>query len=104
MPIDRDTDAVWNELRERMPGLRPPSPANAVDRREVGALLTRIEAAVSRDVSRAFDWDGDGAARLITADRSYRAGRFATPSIGDLEARLGRRAEPAGAAALSFSV
>jgi hypothetical protein len=100
-------DDAWDALRERLPGLRRPPLAPGLDRREVGALLARIEADVARDPARAFEWDADGTGRLVAAaaGRSYRAGRFGTPSIGELEARIRQRATPAGAVgALSFSV
>lgn len=84
-------DDAWDALSERLPGLRRPALAAGLDRHQVSALLARIEADVMRDVCRAFDWDADGVGRLMAAGRSYRAGRFATPSIGELETRVRRR-------------
>jgi hypothetical protein len=79
---------TWDALSERLPGLRRPALVGGLSRHEVGALLARIEAGVTRDVGNAFEWDAEGVGRLLTAGRSHRAGRFATPSIGELEARV----------------
>jgi hypothetical protein len=83
-------DETWDSLKGLLPGLRRPALGGGLRRAEVGALLARIEDDVKRDVARAFEWDGDGGAWLTAAARSHRAGRFSTPSIEELEARVGR--------------
>jgi hypothetical protein len=78
-------DDGWDTLRECLPGLRKPALGSGLDRERVGALLRMIEAEVSRQVGSAFEWADDDTGRLVAAGRSYRAGRFTTPSIGELE-------------------
>ncbi len=82
---------LWDALSERLPGLRRPGVTRGLSRDDVAAVLEHIEAAVARDVERAFVWGDDGTARLTAAGRSDRAGRFAIPTIGELEARVRRR-------------
>ena len=57
--------------------------AGAGDRRQVG----RIEATVRTDPEASFHFDAAGAGTLRTAEASFPAGRFETPSIGDLRKR-----------------
>jgi predicted Rdx family selenoprotein len=102
--------AAWTALKKCLPGARQPALGGALDREEVHGLLTRIEADVRRDVRGAFAWDDEGsagmAARLVAGGRSYRAGRFVTRSIRDLESRVRRQTTVTATAAgrLSFSV
>jgi hypothetical protein len=80
-------------------------PSRRVPAGRVGALLQEIEREVASDPASAFERDPSGTATLIAAGRRYRAGRFSTPAIGELEARLRERcagAAPAGQ--LTFSV
>lgn len=89
---------AWDALKECLPEARPPVVTRALTRADVHGLLARIETDVRRDVRGAFTWDdernaGDASgagARLVAGGRSYRAGRFATRSIGDLESRVSR--------------
>jgi hypothetical protein len=96
-----EPDRAWEALRKCLPGLRKPASAETRSRAEVGAWLTRVEADVNRNVGAAFTLDDRGVASLKAGGRSYRAGRFATPTIGELEARIRQRGK---AGALSFSV
>src|SRR5262245_40194164 len=57
--------------------------AGAGDRGQVGA----IEASVRTDPEASFLFNAAGAGTLRTADASFPAGRFATPSIGALRER-----------------
>jgi hypothetical protein len=100
-PIPNQIHDAWDALSERLPGLRRLPLTGGLSRHEVGALLARIEATVRRDVAGAFAWDADGVGRFIVSGRSYRAGRFTTPSIGELEARVRRRTTTGD---LTFSV
>ncbi len=52
------------------------------------ALATRLEAAVASSPQAAFTLDAEGAAALTVAGRTYAAGRFTTPTIGELRATL----------------
>jgi hypothetical protein len=45
----------------------------------------------------AFAFDAEGFASLSVGERTYAAGRFSTPTLGELKARLGRAAQPAQA-------
>jgi hypothetical protein len=85
--------ALWDALSERLPGLRRPAVTRGLSRDDVAAVLGQIEAAVARDVARAFVWGDDGSARLTVAGRTHRAGRFAIPTIGELEGRVRHRAK-----------
>lgn len=110
--------AAWEALKRCLPGARLPVPTHGLTRDEVHSLLTEIEAVVARDVHAAFAWDDErnsgasaasasgAAARLVAGGRSYRAGRFTTRAIGDLESSVrqihtGRR--ETGAGRISFS-
>jgi hypothetical protein len=80
-------------------------PSRRVPVERVGALLQEIERGVARDPTSAFERDPSGTATLVAAGRRYRVGRFSTPAIGELEARLrGRCAGAAPAGQLSLSV
>ncbi|HWL87870.1 MAG TPA: hypothetical protein VNO21_18830, partial [Polyangiaceae bacterium] len=60
----------------------------------VQALLTQIEQEVAASPEHAFAFNGDGTATLTAAGHTYTAGKFSTPSIADLRARLeSRRAQ-----------
>jgi hypothetical protein len=95
--------AAWAALKECLPDVRQPVLRGAFNSAEVRALLTRIEVEVRRDARGAFEWDdrrrAGSAARLVIGGRSYRAGRFETWSIGDLESRVRRRQPPTVTAA-----
>lgn len=58
--------------------------AGVGDRRQV----RQCEAAVRADPESSFRFDASGAGTLRTADRSFPAGRFETPSIGALRKRV----------------
>lgn len=55
---------------------------------EVARLLQAVEAEVARDPERCFAFAPDGHATLTTTRGTWSAGRFETPTIGELEARL----------------
>ncbi len=60
---------------------------------DAGALLASIESEVAAHPERCFTFDGDGQATLVAAGHAFAAGRFTTPQIGELRARVGRRAD-----------
>jgi hypothetical protein len=66
-------------------------PKNGTPREELRALLRELEAATSRDPAAAFRFDAEGRATLLAANRRYQAGRFETPSLGELRARVKAR-------------
>lgn len=94
-------DDVWEAIAARLPGLRRPARARGADRREVADRLNAIEREVARDPSAAFTWDERAGAQLTASGRTFQAGHFSTPSIGELESRARQR--PASGA-VSFSV
>lgn len=113
VPASSSDAAAWDALKECLPEARPPVLTPPLAREDVHGLLSGIEAAVRRDVRGAFVFDDDrnardatgAAARLAVGGRSYRAGRFATRAIGDLESSvtMARRLD-AAAGRISFSV
>lgn len=52
-------------------------------------LLERIEAEVAKGPERCFSFDHCGAATLTAGGQTFRAGRFTTPTIAELRARIG---------------
>jgi len=62
---------------------------------DAGALLAAIEREVAAAPEACFTFASDGSATLTAAGHTFAAGRFATPSIGELRARLAAR-HPAG--------
>src|SRR5688572_29450711 len=66
--------------------------AGTGDRRQVG----RIEAMVRTDPEASFHFDAAGAGTVRTAEASFPAGSFETPSIGDLRKRAAARTSGAG--------
>lgn len=85
--------STWPALATR--AVRP------ADQAPVRQLLGAIEGEVSADPTRTFAFDGAGFATLTAAGKTYAAGRFTTPTIGELRARLSGRA--AGDAKLTVS-
>lgn len=72
-------------------------------RDEVGLRLERLEARVRAAPERAFEVDPDGRATLRGADgERWAAGRFETPTLGELERRLAGR--PSGPVTLHVLV
>ncbi|MBI2392014.1 MAG: dual specificity protein phosphatase family protein [Deltaproteobacteria bacterium] len=76
-----------------LPWLANAKAARAADRREVRALVERVEAAVRAAPERCFQIDESGAARLVAADRTYAAGRFEVPTLRELRARVAARSK-----------
>jgi hypothetical protein len=62
----------------------------------VATLLAAIEDEVARAPAPCFHFDERGAATLSAAGRSYAAGRFTTPTLGELRARVAARARAGG--------
>ena len=60
------------------------------------ALLETVEREVARAPDGCFRFAEDGEATLDAAGRSFRAGRFETPSIGELRARAAARSRSGG--------
>jgi hypothetical protein len=56
-------------------------------RADDGGIVRMVEAHVRDDPRRAFGFDSSGRASLKLDERSWSAGRFETPSIGELRAR-----------------
>jgi len=52
-------------------------------------LVKRAEDTVQADSGEAFEFDSKGLVTLTAAGASWSAGRFETPSIGELRARVG---------------
>lgn len=75
--------STWDALAAR--AVRTP------DQGPVSQLLGAIEREVRTDPARAFAFDGAGFATLAAAGKTYAAGRFTTPTIGELRARLAGR-------------
>lgn len=75
---ERSLDALRAEVRD---------PARTTPREELRALLVAIEAAVAADPGACLRFEEQGAT-LHAAGRSYRAGRFETPSLAELRARV----------------
>jgi hypothetical protein len=66
-----------------------------------GDLVFRVEQAVRRDPSACFAFDAEGQATLTVDGRSFRAGRFETPSVGELRERAQRaRGRRSGASSI----
>ena len=65
-------------------------------KREADELLARIEREVAASPESAFTFAEDGEATLTAAGRSYGAGRFTTPTLGELRARLAARPKTGG--------
>src|SRR5262245_31429503 len=59
---------------------------NSTPKEEVRKLLKEIEAEVSR--TNCFTFDDKGYATLELKNKRYQAGRFETPSIGELKSRV----------------
>ena len=67
----------------------------------VEAFLTAVEREVAASPETAFTFDADGTATLVANGNQFNAGRFSTPSIGELKRRLSVTGETAHALTLS---
>lgn len=65
--------------------------AGGIDRADVTRRIAAAEHEVRAAAGRSFQFDASGNATLTIGGRAYAAGRFATPSIDTLRARISRR-------------
>jgi hypothetical protein len=79
------------------------APLSAPGTPDVRGLLAAIEREVASDPDRCFTFDDGGEATLSAAGRTWAAGRFETPSLGELRARVAARPR-AGDGRLALSV
>ncbi len=80
------------------------SAAVGSSRAAVHELVARIERTVAASPERAFRIGADGSATLHAEGATYSAGRFSTPSIEELEARVAARGNAGGNLRLSALV
>lgn len=96
-----DTVTPWNDLVAAAGALRTAEGGRS--QRQVGDLLAEIESQVMAGPAKCFALTADGTATLSVKGRSYHAGRFETPTIGELKTRL-RAAPPATRGSIRISI
>ena len=74
------------------------------DTQAVARLLARIEDEVAAAPERCFAFAEDGEATLTVAGRTFTAGSFSTPTLGELRARVQARAGAGARGRLALSV
>ncbi len=70
------------------PRASPTPPPGAIPVRQVATLLAAVEAEVDASPARAFSTGADGHITLSAAGTTYAAGRFETPTLGELASRV----------------